>query len=163
MRCEGCGADFDEALTECAYCRTKNPTAISLEAETQALLDALEARLDEAVTNRTAFAEIVIFFLFLLSGPACYFVLDAYTENGLLVKIILAILTALFGFLAFGWQLNVRDEQAELIAWRDSIGPEIRVYTDRMNLANTEFMVLAQRLLGKDSRLRKVVTKWMIG
>lgn len=163
MRCEGCGAEVDETLAECAYCRTRVPMEPGLEAETRVMLAALESRLDEAMTNRTAAAEIIIFCLYLAALPACYFLLGAFTDFGLLVRIGMVILTAVAGFLVVGWQFVEREAKAEQIIWRDAIGPEIRVYADRKELANSELMVLAQRLLVEDSRLRKLISKWMIG
>lgn len=162
-RCEGCGAALDESLAECAFCGTKILVVLKLDNETRILLAALETRLQEAVAHRTDLVLIIVFFLFLASGPTCYFLLDTYTESGLLTRLALAILTALFGFFVFGSQCESREGQAEQIAWRDSIGPEVRLYADRKDLANTEFIALAQRLLGEDSRLRKVISKWMIG
>lgn len=163
VRCEGCGAALDASLSECAFCGTKILAVLNLENETRTLLTSLENRLQEAVALRTDLVLIIVFFLFLASGPACYSLLDIYTETGLLTRISLAIVTALFGFFVFGSQCESRERQAEEIAWRDSIGPETRLYADRKDLANTEFIALTQRLLGEDSRLRKVISKWMIG
>lgn len=163
MRCDGCGADLDELLTECAYCGTKIPTEPNLEEETRVLLEALESRLQEAVASRTDVWLIGVFLLFLASGPACYWLLASYTEAGLLARLFASLLMAVLGFTVFGWQCLAQEEKAEQIAWRDMIGPEVRRFTDRKELANTEFMVLARRLSGDESRLWKVISKWFLG
>jgi hypothetical protein len=160
-RCEGCGAPVDETSSRCAYCGTPHPVVAQLEAETRALLALLETRLEEAVQQRTDVILIIIFFLFVLSGPACYMALGLYTEGGMLIKIAAAIVTALCGFTAFGWQCVAREEQAEHIAWRDVIADEIARFIASKDLSTTEFIAIAQRLLNEGSRLRKVMLKWI--
>lgn len=43
----------------------------------------------------------------------------------------------------------------------DVIAIEIARFMENMNVSTTEFMLMAQRLLKDDSRLRKVILKWM--
>lgn len=161
QRCEGCGAPVDEASPRCAYCGTPRSVVVKLETEMQALLSLLDTRLDEVVKLRTDFILIVFFFLFLLSGPACYVTLGLYTDSGMMTRIAAAVATAFFGFFVFGWQCDSRETQAEQIAWRDVIAIEISRFIEIRDLSATEFMTMAQRLLKEDSRLRKVILKWM--
>ena len=43
----------------------------------------------------------------------------------------------------------------------DVIAIEIARFMENMNVSTTEFVLMAQRLLKDDSRLRKVILKWM--
>ena len=133
-RCEGCGAPVDETLPRCGYCATPRNIVVKLEAETQALLALLDTRLDEVVKLRTDFILIVVFFLFFLSGPACYIALGLYTDSGVVVRIAAAIVTAIFAFTVFGWQCDARETQAEHIAWRDVIATEITRFIESKDL-----------------------------
>jgi hypothetical protein len=161
QRCEGCGAPVDETSSRCAYCGTPRSVVVKLESELQALLALLDTRLDEVVKLRTDFILIVVFFLFLLSGPVCYIALGLYTDNGMVTRIAAAVATEFFGLVAFGWQCDSRETQAEQIAWRDVIAIEISRFIENKKVSATEFIVMAQRLLKDDSRLRKVILKWM--
>lgn len=160
-RCDGCGAPVDEASTGCAYCGTPRRIVVKLEDETRALFALLEARLEEFIELRTDVVLILVFVLFLISGPLCYFVLGLYTDSGVLVRAAAAIATALFGFTFFGWQCNAREDAAEQIAWRDFIASEITRFLETRELTAIEFMAMAQRLLNQDSRLRNVLLKWL--
>lgn len=160
-RCDGCGAPVDEASTRCAYCGTPRSIVVKLEDETRALLSLLEARLEEFIKLRTDVVLILVFFLFIISGPVCYFALGLYTDSGVLVRAAAAIATSLFGFTFFGWQCNAREDAAEQIAWRDLIASEINRFLETKELTATEFIAMAVRLLNQDSRLRKVMLKWL--
>ena len=161
LRCDGCGAPVDESLSRCAYCDTPRNAAVKLETEIQALLALLEVQLEDAVKLRTDFPLIVIFFLFILSGPACYMALGLYTDTGIFMRIVTSIVTALFGFFLFGWQCDAREIQAENIAWRELVADEIARFTASKDLSATDFLGMARRLLPAESRLHKVLLKWM--
>ena len=161
LRCNGCGAPVVEASPRCAYCGTPRSLVVKLEDEAHALLALLEIRLEEFIKLRTDVVLILVFFLFLISGPVCYFALGLYTDSGVLVRAAAAIATALFGFTFFGWQCNAREDAAEQIAWRDFIASEINRFLETKELTATEFMAMAQRFLNQDSRLRKVMLRWL--
>jgi hypothetical protein len=97
-------------------------------------------------------------FCFLVSGPACYLVLDSYTDIGLLHASASPCWRGSARFAFFGWQVNLRGERAEKHAWRNR-GPArgSRLPGAQGFQRGTEFMVLARRLLAEDSQLRTML------
>lgn len=148
-----------EIVTECPFCGARLLNLVSLEDETRAFLEATEIRLTESITGHADSLMVPALFSFLVSGPACYLVLDSYTDFGLLARIGLAVLAWFAALVFFGWQLNLRDERAQKHAWRAVVQPEIRRYLARKGFSDTEFMVLVCRLLAEESPLRKMLLR----
>ena len=157
QRCDQCGARLTEIVTECPFCGARLLNLVSLEDETRAFLESTEIRLIESMTGHADGLMLPALFCFLVSGPACYLVLDSYTDVGLLARIGLAVLAWFSTFVFFGWQVNLRGERAEKHAWRKVVQPAVRGYVARKGFSEVEFMVLARRLLAEDSQLRTML------
>ena len=163
QRCDQCGARLTEIVTECPFCGARLLNLVSLEEETRAFLESTEIRLIESMTGHADGLMVPALFCFLVSGPACYLVLDSYTDVGLLARIGLAVLAWFSAFVFFGWQVNLRGDRAENHAWRTVIQPAVRGYLARKGFSEAEFMVLARRLLAEDSQLRKMLLQRLGG
>ncbi len=159
QRCDHCGARLTEIVTECPFCGARLLNLVSLEDETRAFLESTEIRLTESITGHADGLMVPALFSFMVSGPACYLVLDSYTDVSLLARIGLAVLAWFIAFVFFGWQLNLRGERAEKHAWRAVVQPAVRGYLVRKGFSDAEFMVLARRLLTEESQLRKMLLR----
>lgn len=157
QRCDHCGARLTEIVTECPFCGARLLNLVSLEEETRAFLESTEIRLTESLTGHADGLMVPALFIFLISGPACYLVLDSHTDVGLLARIGLSVLAWFSAFVFFGWQLNLRGERAEKHAWRTVVQPAVRGYLTRKGFSDAEFMVLVGRLLAGESQLRKML------
>jgi hypothetical protein len=159
QRCDQCGARLTEIVTECPFCGARLLNLVSLEDETRAFLESTEIRMTESITGHADGLMVPALFSFLISGPACYLVLDSYTGVGLLARIGLAVLAWFSALVFFGWQINLRGERAEKHAWRTVVQPAVRAYLARKGFSDSEFMVLAGRLLAEESQLRKMLLR----
>ncbi len=157
QRCDHCGALLTEIVTECPFCGARLLNLVSLEDETRAFLESTEIRLIESITGHADGLMVPALFSFLVSGPACYLVLDSYTDVGLLARIGLSVMAWFFAFAFFGWQLNLRGERAEKHAWRTVVQPAVRRYLARKGFSDAEFVVMVSRLLTEESQLRKML------
>lgn len=157
QRCDQCGARLTEIVTECPFCGARLLNLVSLEDETRAFLESTELRLTESITGHSDGLMVPALFGFLVSGPACYLVLDSYTDVGLLARIGLAVLAWFVALMLFGWQLTLRDDRARKHAWRKVVQPAVRGYLARKGFSDAEFKVLVGRLLAEESQLRKML------
>jgi hypothetical protein len=157
QRCDHCGALLTEIVTECPFCGARLLNLVSLEDETRAFLESTEIRMTESITGHADGLMVPALFSFLISGPACYLVLDSYTDVGLLARIGLAVLAWFSALVFFGWQINLRGERAEKHAWRTVVQPAVRGYLARKGFSDTEFKVFVGRLLAEESQLRKML------
>jgi len=157
QRCDHCGALLTEIVTECPFCGARLLNLVSLEDETLAFLESTEIRMTESITGHADGLMVPALFCFLVSGPACYLVLDSHTDIGLLARIGLAVLAWFSALVFFGWQVNLRGERAEKQAWRKVVQPAVRGYLARKGFSDAEFKVLVGRLLAEESQLRKML------
>jgi hypothetical protein len=157
QRCDHCGALLTEVVTECPFCGARMLNLVSLEEETRVFLESLEVRLSEAMIGHSDGLMVPALFLFIVSGPGCYLLLDSHTDLGLLARIVVAVAAGFTAFLGFGWQIMRRDERARAQAWRAVVAPAVRRYTERKGFSETEFLTLVRRLLGEASQLRAML------
>ncbi len=157
QRCDQCGAGLTELVTECPFCGARLLNLVSLEDETRAFLESTEVRMTESITGHADGLMVPALFGFLVSGPACYLLLDSHTDVGLLARIGLAVLAWFVALMFFGWQVNRRGERAEKHAWRTVVQPAVRGYLARKGFSDAEFKVLVGRLLAEESQLRKML------
>lgn len=157
QRCDHCGALLTEVVTACPFCGARMLNLVSLEEETRSFLAATELRLTEAVVGYPDGLMVPALFGFLVSGPACYLLLDSHTDLGLLARIGLAALAWFVALLLFGWQVNLRDTRAQKHAWQTVVQPAVRGYLGRKGFSDTEFMAQVRQLLAEESQLRAML------
>jgi hypothetical protein len=130
---------------------------VSLEEETRAFLEALEARYLASLSDQPDGLIAPSLFIFLVAGPACYLLLDSQTDLGLLARIGLAVLACFVALVMFGRALVLRDERAQANVWRELVSPVVRGYIERKGFSDAEFLSQVSRLLGEASQLRKTL------
>ncbi len=157
QRCDHCGALLMEVVTACPFCGARMLNLVSLEEETRAFLAATELRLTEAIVSYPDGLMVPALFGFLVSGPACYLILDSHTEVGLLGRIGFAVLAWFIALLLFGWQASLRDARARKHVWQTVVQPAVRGYLGRKGYSDTEFMAQVRQLLADDSQLRAML------
>jgi hypothetical protein len=121
--------------------------------EARALLQTLEVRLKGEIDRRT---DAVLFsgcLAWIAAGPIAFLLLGQLAELSILERVCSALLVMVPGFLAFGWLVQLKQEQAEEAVWRESIQADLEAFLARKGLSSSELLVLAQRLLPGDSRL----------
>lgn len=154
QRCDQCGVQLAEVVTECPFCGARMLNLVSLEEETRVFLESLEVRLIEAVSGYPDGLMVQALFLLIVAGPACYLLLDSHTDLGLLARIGLAVAASFAALVVFGAQVARRDERAQTQAWREVVSPAVRRYAGRKGFGDTELLTLARRLLDEGSQLR---------